>query len=403
MNVPFHKPQIDEDDIQAVVETLRSGWVTTGPAVKRFEETFAEYVGAQHAIAVNSCTAAMHLSLAALGVGPGDEVLTSPYTFVATAEAIQYLGARPVLVDVCEHDCNLDPVALEKTLAASANNGAHVKAVMPVHIAGHPCDMNAIRDLARKYDVAVVEDAAHCLEGQVRVAGAWEKIGAVSEATCFSFYATKNITTGEGGMVTTNRDDLAQRIRTLCLHGMSRDAWKRYSAEGSWYYEIVARGYKYNMPDILAALGLSQMSKAEEMFERRREYAAFLLGELADVEEIILPEASPEVVHAWHLFMIRLRPERLTLTRSAFIEALKRAGVHASVHFIPLHLHPFFQERFGYAAGDFPVAERIYESVLSLPFYPAMTVEQLRYVARTVKETIRQHRRTGQVPVVQAA
>lgn len=517
MNIPFHKPFLDDDDIQAVVETLKSGWITTGPAVRRFEAAFAEYTGAKHAIAVNSCTAAMHLALAGLGVGPGDAVITSPYTFVATAEAIQYLGARPVFVDVREEDFNIDPEKVLEVLRAwevgreragggewSVGRGAsskgttrkgagrsfatpdsqflipnspnsdtrslipdaqqgRLRAILPVHIAGHPCNMAALMAIAREYGLKVVEDAAHCLEGAVFEPGsqgagelgsrgaeeqgstgererrhhglqqrgsggerehelasatleapplggalrdAWaprdegtpspvhtaaparKKIGTIGDATCFSFYATKNITTGEGGMVTTEDDELAERIRILSLHGMSRDAWKRYTAEGTWVYEIVAQGYKYNMPDILAALGLAQLRKAEKMYALRKRYAMMLLRELEDLEEIILPHEPPNVLHAWHLFIIRLRLEKLKITRNEFIHRLRQRGVHTSVHFIPLHLHPYYQRTYGTRRGDFPVAEKLYESAVSLPFYPAMTEEEVGYVAECVREAV---------------
>jgi len=390
MNIPFHKPLIEDDDVAAVVETLRSGWITTGPAVKAFEKAFSEYTGAKHAIAVNSCTAAMHLALAALDIGPGDAVITTPYTFVATAEAIQYVGATPVFVDIRESDFNIDPQKIAEFICnwnSSPYKSLRLRALMPVHMAGQPCDMLSIMQIAQQHNLSVVEDAAHCLEGKVKnYPTGTGRIGNIGHATCFSFYATKNITTAEGGMATTDDDRLADRMRILSLHGMSRDAWKRYSNEGSWYYEILARGFKYNMPDLLAALGVNQLRKAERMHAIRRRYAEILRDELGGVEEIILPSESDDVTHAWHLFIIRLRQERLTITRNQFIEKLNQSGVHTSVHFIPLHLHPFFQDRFKLRKGDFLVAEKVYESAISLPFYPAMSEEQVRYVAQCVRE-----------------
>lgn len=412
--IPFHQPYFDEEDIKAVVETLRSGWVTTGPAVKAFEKAFCEYVGALYSVAVNSCTAAMHLALAALGIGPGDAVLTTPYTFVATAEAIQYLGAKPVFVDISEEDFNLDPGLIEDVIRKS---GEKVRALLPVHVAGHPCDMKAIMEVAEWYGLRVVEDAAHALEAAIgaerkaqRAGGveterrAWRevraeeirnplrwKVGTIGDATCFSFYATKNITTGEGGTVTTNDAELAEKIRCLSLHGMSRDAWKRYSAEGSWYYEIIEQGYKYNMPDLLAALGLSQLRKVDKMFRIRRRYAEIYEQELGVLSGIITPKPGLDVRHAWHLYIIRLQTERLKITRTEFIQKLEAAGIGTSVHFIPLHLHPFYQKNFNYKYGDFPVAEKVYESAVSLPLYPKMTEEHVCYVASKVEELLKEN------------
>jgi perosamine synthetase len=411
---------IDEEDIQAVVETLRSGWVTTGPSVKAFERAFSGYVDVPQAVAVNSCTAAMHLALAALGIGPGDRVVTSTYTFVATAEAILYLGAEPIFIDIQEDDFNLDVGMLETTLKRL---NSQVKAVMPVHVAGHPCDMVAITELARKYDFYVVEDAAHALESAVCVSdvksvgrkalsvkrgeeignpkseignpklgnGRWWKVGSIGDATCFSFYATKNITTGEGGMVTTKNVELAERIRCLSLHGMSRDAWKRYTAEGSWYYEIIEQGYKYNMPDILAALGLAQLKKVERMYALRLRYAKIYEQQLSEFEALVTPKVHRDVRHAWHLYVIRLRSEYLRITRNEFIEKLKAVGIGTSVHFIPLHLQPFYQRKFGHKYGDFPVAEKVYESAISLPLYPKMTEEQVYFVASKVRELVEEN------------
>ncbi len=428
MKIPFHRPYLDNDDIQAVVETLQSGWITTGPKVKSFESAFCDYVGAPYAVAVNSCTAAMHLALVGLGIGPGDVVVTSPYTFVATAEAIQYVGARPVFVDICEQDFNIDPDILERTIAKLKGK---VRAILPVHVAGHPCDMNSIMEIAERSELRVVEDAAHALESAIKAGTSrvaldknmdlkaqkvvvvdrsadgkewiektvslkkneeqWEKIGTIGDATCFSFYATRNITTGEGGMVTTNDPELAERIRCLSLHGMSRDAWRRYSAEGSWYYEIVDHGFKYNMPDLLGALGLSQLQKADKMFKIRCKYAEIYEQELGELAGIITPKPGCDVLHAWHLYIIRLQTDCLKITRSEFVEQLKAAGIGTSVHFIPLHLHSYYQQYFNYKYGDFPVAERVYESAISLPLYPKMSEEQVYYVASKVKELIKEN------------
>lgn len=393
MKIPFHRPFIGDEEIAAVVDTLKSGWLTTGPKVKKFEQAFCEYTGAKHAIAVNSCTAALHLSLAGLDIGPGDAVITTPYTFVATAEAIQYVGARPVFVDIQESDFNIDPQKIEECLRSTfKNKELRPRVLMPVHMAGQVCDMNSIMEIAQKQNLHVVEDAAHCVEGWLEnYNGKKAKIGTIGDATCFSFYATKNITSGEGGMLTTNNDELAEKVRILALHGMSRDAWKRYTAEGSWYYEIVAQGYKYNLTDIAAALGLVQLKKAEKMHAVREKYAKLLTQELRDLEEIILPSQSPNVRHAWHLFLLRLQLDKLKITRNEFIKKLQERGIQTSVHFIPLHLQPYFQKTFGFQKGDFPVAESVYESVISLPFFPSMTEDEVVYVAQCVKEITRNH------------
>ncbi len=431
MKIPFHKPLLDDDDIQAVVATLKNGWITTGPQAHAFEEDFCKYTGARHAVAVNSCTAAMHLALAGLRIGKGDAVITTPYTFVATAEAIQYVGARPVFVDIQESDLNITPETVDQYIEKwqkEAGAQERLAAILPVHIAGQPCDVLGFKQLANQHGLRVVEDAAHCLEGEIfsgepngssddvsvvdidfnghakvgngvceesaepaqngstaahRQVG--QHIGSISDATCFSFYATKNITTAEGGMVTTNNAELAERMRVLALHGMSRDAWKRYTAEGSWHYQIVTQGYKYNMPDLAAALGRSQLAKVNKMYSVRERHAQLLRDVLGEVDEIILPQVTGNVRHARHLFLIRLRLEMLKITRNDFILELQKLGIQPSVHFIPLHLQPYFQETYGYQPGDFPVSEKVYNSVISLPFYPAMSEDELSYLARCVR------------------
>lgn len=408
--IPFHQPDIDDDDIQAVVDTLRSGWLTTGPQVKRFEEAFCAYTGSPHAMAVNSCTAAMHLALAALGIGPGDAVITTPYTFVATTEAILYVGATPVLVDVREKDFNLDPQRIEQVL--ESREGARVRAILPVHVAGHPCAMPEIMDLAERYGLLVVEDAAHALEAAIATPHSprhsphsrlhtpadWWKIGTIGDATCFSFYATKNITTAEGGMVTVKDAALAEKIRSLALHGMSRDAWKRYAAEGNWYYEIEAQGFKYNMPDVLAALGISQLKRVERLYAQRRKYVEIYNEHLSELDALITPGEPADIRHAWHLYLLRLKSEKLTLSRNAFIEALRVRGIGTSVHFIPLHLHPYYRRTFGYRPGDFPVAERLYENAVSLPLYPGLSESDVYFVARTVRDVVGRHYRRTSFP-----
>jgi dTDP-4-amino-4,6-dideoxygalactose transaminase len=381
--LPYNRPDITEEEVAAVVETLRSGWLTTGPRVARFEEEFAAYVGARHAVAVNSATAALHLALDAAGIGPGDEVITTPLTFAACANVIVQQGARPVLADVSPDDLNLDPEQVERRITP------RTRALMAVHYAGQPCRMDALLDIAHRHRLFLIEDAAHAVGAAYR----GRMIGSLGDATAFSFYATKNLTTGEGGMLTTNRPEVAERARLMTMHGMSRDAWKRYAHGGSWYYEVVAPGYKYNMSDLQAALGLVQLRRLATMNARRAALAARLTAHLGDCEAVQPPAARPEVRHVWHLYVIRLRLEMLRIDRAAFIEELARRGIGSSVHFIPIHYHPYYREGFGFRHGDFPVAEDAYARIVSLPLYPAMSEADVDRVAEAVRDVVRAHRR----------
>jgi dTDP-4-amino-4,6-dideoxygalactose transaminase len=380
--LPFHVPSIDESDIQGVAETLRGGWLTTGPKTKLFEERFAATVGSPRAVAVNSCTAGLHVALAALSLRPDDEVITTPYTFIATAEAILLAGARPVLVDVDPGSLNIDPARIEAALTP------RTRAIVPVHFAGHPCDMDPILALARARSLKVVEDAAHALPAAYR----GKTIGSLGDVTVFSFYATKNLTTGEGGMITTADPDLEDRMRRLALHGMSRDAWKRYAQGGAWYYEILDLGFKYNMPDIQASLGLTQLPRLETYARRRQEIVDRYRAALGDVDAIELPEPPREGRHAWHLFVVRIRPERLKIGRDEFINKLTELQVGVSVHFIPVPLHPYYRG-LGYSPADVPIAVSNYERAISLPLYPRMTDQDVDYVSEVVGWIAEQHRR----------
>jgi dTDP-4-amino-4,6-dideoxygalactose transaminase len=393
--IPFSVPWIGEEEIAAVVACLRSGWITTGPCVKQFEAAFAEYLGCRHAVAVNSCTAALHLALEALGVGPGDEVLVPTMTFAATAEVVHHLGARPVLLDCHAETLNLDIARLAAFLeeqcepgehgARNRQTGARVRAVLPVHYAGFPCAMEPLLALAHRYGLAVVEDAAHALPAHV----GGRPVGTLGDAAAFSFYATKSITTGEGGMLTTNNDALAERARIMSLHGISRDAWLRYTARGSWYYEILEPGFKYNMTDIAAALGLEQLRRSDDLWQRRREYAARYTEAFRALPALDPPPDAPaRDQHAWHLYVLRLNLERLTIGRAAFIDELRSQGIGASVHFIPLHLHPYYRDRFGYCSSDFPIASAAYERILSLPLFPRMTPADLQRVIGVVTDLL---------------
>ncbi|MGV3719541.1 MAG: DegT/DnrJ/EryC1/StrS family aminotransferase [Actinomycetota bacterium] len=387
--VPFHRPDLGEPEIAAVVECLRSGWLTTGPRCREFEDRFAAYLGARHAVAVNSCTAGLHLALEALGIGPGDAVLVPTLTFTATAEVVQYLGARPVLVDVDPVTLNIDVADAERRLLASPDP---VRAIIPVHFGGLPCDMDAVWQLAERRALDVVEDAAHALPTSYR----GQPVGTLGSAAAFSFYATKNITTGEGGMVTTNDPALAERARCMSLHGISRDAWNRYTAEGSWYYEVVAAGYKYNMTDIAAALGLVQLSRCDEMRHRRAAIASEYSRAFAGTEALHTPYAGgPDVQHAWHLYPLRLRLDCLRIQRAQVIDELRDLGVGASVHFIPLHLQPHYRDRFGYVPRDLPVAAGLYPELVSLPLFSAMTPAEVERVIAAVLTVCRRHEVAG--------
>jgi dTDP-4-amino-4,6-dideoxygalactose transaminase len=381
--LPFALPDLDATELAAIAEVLDSGWVTTGAKAHQFEAQFAAAVGATHAVAVNSCTAAMHLALDAIGLKPGDEVITTPYTFAATAEVVRYFDARPVFVDVDDRCLNMRADLLEAAVTS------RTRAVIPVHIAGLPADLEPIHEVASRHGLAVIEDAAHAFPSRYKD----RMIGSLSDFTCFSFYATKTITTGEGGMVCTEDGARAERCRIMALHGISKDAWKRYSAEGAWYYEIVAPGYKYNMTDVAAAMGLAQLSKAERMWERRREIACRYTTAFGELPELQAPHDRPDCQHAWHLYMLRLRPDRLRIDRAQFVEELKRRGIGCSVHFIPLHLHPYYREVYGCRPEDFPVALREYRREISLPIFSRMSDSDVQHVIHSVGDILKKHRK----------
>ena len=378
----FHRPSIGEEEIKEVVEVLRSGWLTTGSKTKQFEDKFSEYVGSKHSVAVNSCTSALHLALNAIGLQENDEVILPTMTFAATGEVVTYFNAKPVLVD-CEEDTLLiDPSKIEEKISK------RTKAIIPVHYGGHACDMDKILEIARNYDLKVIEDAAHSLPTKYKA----KMIGTVGNVTCFSFYATKTITTGEGGMACTDDDEFAENMRIMSLHGISKDAWKRYFTEGSWYYEVIEAGYKYNMTDIAAALGLIQLKKCDEFYQRRASIACKYSETLRNLPEIKTPVVRAYGTHAWHLYAIQLNTDSLKINRSQFIEEMKKNGIGCSVHFIPLHLHPFYVKAFGFKPEDFPVSTQVYERVVSLPIYPKMTDEEVEYVMQTIDKIIKNNR-----------
>jgi dTDP-4-amino-4,6-dideoxygalactose transaminase len=381
--IPFHAPEIDDAEINSVVETLRSGWLTTGPKVKRFEADFARYVGCSHAIAVNSGTAALHLALDAVGIKEGDEVILPTMTFTATAEVVLYFKGRPVLVDCDPVTLNVNPAEIEKAITSKT------RAIIPVHMAGQPCAMNEILEIAKKYKLRVIEDAAHALPTRYR----HRMVGTIGDITCFSFYATKTITTGEGGMATTENPEWAERMRMMSLHGISHDAWNRYTKEGSWYYEVIYPGFKYNLTDLAAAIGLEQLKKCDQFYEARRRIARRYDQAFSDLPEVQIPSSASDVQHAWHLYIIQLRLERLKIDRTTFIKALSEHNIGTSVHFIPLHLHPFYKNTYGHRPTDFPQATAVFEGIISLPIYPSMKQESVDYVIGTVKKLIEEHRR----------
>ncbi|NUA25394.1 DegT/DnrJ/EryC1/StrS family aminotransferase [Cupriavidus basilensis] len=376
--LPFAQPEIGEEEIAEVVATLRSGWVTTGPKTKQFEADFAAFLGGGvEAIAVNSATAGLHLALEAVGVGPGDEVITTTHTFTATAEVIRYLGADPVFVDVSAETLCIDVDAIEKAITP------RTRAIMPVHFGGRAADMGRIIAIAKKHGLRVVEDAAHALpatsDGQL--------VGTLdTDATVFSFYANKTITTGEGGMVVTRDPEIAKRAKIMRLHGISRDAFDRFvSTAPSWYYEIVAPGFKYNMTDVASAIGIHQLKKANAFHQRRAAIAARYDEALADLPLILPPHAQTGDIHSWHLYVIQLA-EGAPCSRDALIDHLFKQGIGCSVHYIPLHLQPYWRDQYHLTPEMFPVSQRVYERTLTLPLYTRMRDEDVERVIKSVRD-----------------
>ena len=425
MNVPFFKPSITQPEIDEVIDSLKSGWLTTGPKTKRFEQEFAAYVGQKHAVALNSCTAALHLALEAVGLKTGQTVVVPTMTFAATAEVVRYFDAKPLLVDCQKDDFNLDVNDADRRIEQALARGEKIAAILPVHYGGQIVDMAGVTALARKYNLKVIEDAAHCcpayyrdhattgqqdhgtaglgdreklgansqLSGAGGPANGWRSVGSSADVTCFSFYANKCITTGEGGMACTQNDEYAERMRIMSLHGISKDAWKRFTAEGSWYYEIVAPGFKYNLTDVAAAIGIHQLQRADAMHRKRAQWAALYSSLLAEVDEMILPRQRPDRIHSWHLYVLRLKLDRLKIDRSSVIDELKQAGITTSVHWLPLHMHPYYRDKYGYAPNDLPVAASLYPEIITLPLFPDMTEEQIGYVSQTLKTVIARHLR----------
>ena len=402
MKVPFFRPDIGEAEIDEVVRCLRSGWLTTGPTTKRFETEFAAAVGGKHAVALNSATAALHLAADALGLQAGQAVLVPTMTFAATAEIVRYLGGIPILVDCDPHTANMDLADAERKLEllaagkleAIGNQKPNVVGIIPVHVGGLMMDIDAIQAFAGRHRLWVVEDAAHAFPAAWRPSAdkPWQRCGQnTSAVACFSFYANKTITTGEGGMAVTDDPQLADRIRMMSLHGLSHDAWGRYSGGGSWDYRIVEAGYKYNLTDVAAAIGVHQLARAEAMRQQREQLVHWYRQALGDLAALELPEIPENRIHSWHLFPIRLRLERLKIDRNEFFAQMREAGVGCSVHWRPLHLHPYYSERFGWTSDLLPVATSLWERSISLPLFPGMRDDERAYVVEVVRNLCTHH------------
>lgn len=374
--IPFSRPWIDETEIEAVSQVLASKWISTGARVREFERAFAEYLGVKHAIAVSSCTAALHLSLVVSDIGVGDEVITTPYTFTATAEAIRYVGAKPVFVDICPNTLNIDVTKIESAITEKT------KAIMPVHIAGLPCDMDVLQEICNNHNLLLIDDAAHAIPTQYK----GQYIGTLGDLSAFSFYANKNMTTGEGGMITTNNDNFAEPLRTMRLHGIDKDAWSRQSRRSIWRYDITTEGYKYNMTDIQAAMGLCQLMKLKKQHERRQNITQIYQSELGKIPQIRTPfyPVNP-AEHAYHLYIIQLNDG----DRDVFVESMRDQNIECSVHYVPLHLFDFYQKQYDYKVGDFPCAEDVFEGVLSLPLHPGLSESDVHIVIDAVKTVLR--------------
>lgn len=402
--VPFFRASIDDADVAPVGDALRSGWLTTGPVARDFEQAFARFVGARHAVAVNSCTAALHLALEALGVRRGDSVLVPTMTFAAGAEVIRYFDATPVFVDCDPTTLCPDPASIAAACAAlaagrpwpGATGAPPPRVLVNLHYGGQVGDAAGVAAAARRFGLRVVDDAAHAVPADFRAGEGepWRRVGgsaAGAEVTCFSFYANKCITTGEGGMATTEDDALAARMRLMALHGMDRDAWKRYTSAGSWAYDIVAPGYKYNLTDVAAALGLAQLRRADELLARRRAVAARYDAGLRELSCLELPAESSDRRHAWHLYAVKLRLDRLRVDRDRFSALMKERGVGHSVHWRPLHMMSYYAKTYGLAPGAFPVAAGLYPRLLSLPIFPAMTDDEIDRAIDAVRAICREH------------
>jgi perosamine synthetase len=397
--IPFHKPSIGNEEISEIVECLKSGWLTTGPRCKQFEADFAKFANAKFAIALNSCTAALHLALEAIGIQENDLVITPTMTFAATAEVVRYFNAIPVFVDSLESDFCIDPSGVE-AIAEKLERGEKIKgipqkrgrlkAILPVHFGGSPAAIPSLLKTAGRYGAALIEDCAHaCPTFYKNSAGKMVKAGEEADIACFSFYANKTITTGEGGMAVTNSEKHADRMRIMSLHGISKDAWKRFTAEGSWRYEVIAPGFKYNMPDVAASIGIHQLKKADFFRAERAKIAKKYAELLKNTEGLVLPEEKKDSIHSWHLYVVRIQEKLCGIHRNAVVEKLKERGIGTSVHYMPLHLHQYYKEKYGWSEGDFPVSETLFSQCLSLPIYPGLSDQEIERIAKELKLILR--------------
>lgn len=381
--LPLHRSWFGAEEENEIIDTLRSGWITTGPKTKKFEEDFKDFCGAKHCVALNSCTAALHLAYAALNLGPGDEIITTPMTFAATANAAVHLGATPVFADIMPETLNIHPAEIEKKISEKT------KAIAVVHYIGQPCKMDEIKEIAGAKNIAVIQDAAHAAESEYK----GQKLGSICDMTAYSFYATKNITCGEGGALGVNRDDLIDKIRILSLHGMSKDAWKRYSKDGYAHYEILYPGYKYNMSDIQASLVMHQLKKVETFHKLRKQFTDKYNEGFKDIPQIKTLKIMPDIKHAYHLYAIILKTEMLKCTRDEFLAELQKLNIGVSIHFTALHLHPYYRDTYGYKRGDFPNAEYASDRLISLPLFPAMSGQDVEYTVSAVTHLINKYKK----------
>jgi dTDP-4-amino-4,6-dideoxygalactose transaminase len=375
MDIPFTPPYITDDETKVAVEVLKSGWLSIGHKTTEFENEFARYIGSKYAVATNSCTSALFLSLKILDLKKGDEVITTPFTFAATANVIVHCGAKPIFADIDEKTCNINPAQIKERIMDKT------KAIIVVHYGGCTADMKRIMKLAEEHDLKVIEDAAHAAGSEYEEG---KKVGSLGNLTCFSFYVTKPMTTGEGGMITLTDENIVDKLRILRLHGISKDAWKRYLEKDNWYYEVIEAGYKCNPTDIASAIGIQQLKKLDWMNEKRKKIAEYYNENLKDLD-IILPYFNSNIKSSYHLYPIRLRD----YDRNKFIEEMTKKGIGISVHFIPLHLMPFYQRIYRYKRGDFPMAEKVFENIISLPIYPQLTEKQLEYIVKSIVEILR--------------
>lgn len=379
----FGQPLIGEEEIAEVVATLRSNWLSTGPKSVQFAKNIRDYVGSPYALATNSCSSAIHLALVVSGIGPGDEVITTPMTFAATVNTVVHTGAKPVFADIQPSWFNIDPKEIEKKITKKT------KAILPVHFAGLACDMDPILDIAQKHGLYVIEDAAHAIGTEYK----GKKIGSIGDFTCFSFYVTKNITTSEGGVLTTRHQDKGVMAEKLSLHGLDLDAWQRYSNRGFKHYEVIYPGYKYNMTDIAASLGLQQLKRIDEFIDTRQRYAEIYEKALKEIPEVFVPEYHDSGRHAWHLYPVLIRSEKLKISRDQFVEALHHENIGAGVHYRAIHFQKYYRETFHYKRGDFPNAELVSDNVISLPLSPKMTLHDVEDTIHAVRKIVTYYRR----------